>query len=470
MKICLIQPRYKDMGLSPSPPLGLCHLASILEKNGYRVSIFDMNIDGKNIETLLRELKDKKPEIVGISCTTCLFERTVEIGKVVKKCFPDILLVVGGTHPSAIGEKMLKLCPFFDVLVYGEGEYTMLEIAKRYESKRGFDGVKGSMYRKGDKIISNKPRQLIENLDTLPLPAWHLVEMKKYDRFHIVTSRGCPHNCFFCYKATFERKWRTHSIEKILEMITGLVERYKVRRIWLADDDFAVDKRRVERIMDNIIKGNVDVEFDYVPMRADNVINLGLPLLKKMKKAGVKHIYVGVESVDPKILKFVRKDITIPQVEKAIKLIKASGIELTLSFMIGLPGDTYEKFKRNMQFVKKYKIKLSWHIARPDPDSEFWEWVKKNGRFLIAEDSYPANAFSGEGVKSLSLVFDTEDFTAKERIRAFNEATKLTLRRNIYFAIHHPINTVRYLTTYDGKEALRKFVLYNFGLKKAFIS
>jgi radical SAM superfamily enzyme YgiQ (UPF0313 family) len=235
-------------------PLGLGYIASILEKDGVKCSILDMNILEMEIPNLTKKVVDFNPDIVGITSTTSNFSNAVKVGRAIKAWNPETIVVMGGVHATFKHREIMEKIPEVDVVVRNEGEYTMKFLVRAIKRGVVWNKIKGITYRKKGKIVSTPEREKIENLDELPYPAYHLFEplveeyVSKYGvrHFPIVTSRGCPFKCIYCSTSALHgRKYRTRTISNVVDQIEYLKNKYDVTSVSFVDDIFTLQKDRV---------------------------------------------------------------------------------------------------------------------------------------------------------------------------------------------------------------------------------
>ena len=420
VKALLIQPP----GKSPFrvPPLGLGYLAAVLERREFEVKIIDLNVESSTAfeESLSRE----RPEVVGVSCVIGNAPQALTIVSKVKAHFPECFVVVGGPYASIMGEVTLVRHWEIDAAVVGEGEVTFVELLERLKNKQGLNDVKGLIFRDGSKIRSNSSRDPVEPLDSLPFPAREKLPMKLYGENAgvLFTSRGCPYQCVFCSRSVFGRRWRGYSPEYVLAEIEHLRKHYGISSLIFLDDNFTFDVDRAEKILEGIIakKWKLNLYF-WNGIRVDSVTE---GLLTKMKKAGCTAINYGVESADPEVLNKIKKGITLDQVDKAIRLTRQAGIKTNVFLMVGNPGDTVKVVDKIREFVERVKVDgVHLSLATPIPGTEFWSWANKNGHWL---DYNPEELLDWpiDDVEDAYPVFETPDFTAKQRIEAYRKTRK----------------------------------------------
>jgi len=391
MRILLINPSPRSIFLMPQKnvPLGLAYIAATLEKEGHSVRILDMNVQPQNFKD---ELK-RYPDVIGITATTPLVK---EAWRLVSKTKETINgpFVLGGPHPSVLPEESLK--EGADIIVRQEGEETMKELCEALEKGRDLSSIRGISFKDDGKIVHNPPRPYIRDLDTIPFPALHLFEpLSNYvppqpviDRpgisCSIITSRGCPYGCNFCYKGTFGRVWRANSVEYIIELWRWLVDEFRVTVVGVQDDLFNLDPRRAEKTCNYLIHEKIDTAWMAVNgLRADRVDR---KLLRKMKQAGCVRVGFGVESGSQRVVDSIGKGLSLEKVRAAFRLCREEHIETVGFFMVGNLGENRE----TMEATIKFAIELDPDYAQfttavPFPGTRLHSIIKKEGRFLIKD-------------------------------------------------------------------------------------
>lgn len=390
MKVLLVAPAIEGAYTGvPVPPLGVAYIASSLEGDGHSVKIVDMDALRLKIDDLLAITGEYKPDSVGFSVLTPFYKTVCVFASKIKKLF-DIPIFIGGAHPSGLPEGSLQECPNIDIAVIGEGEETVRELISAIDEGRGLHETKGIAYREGDKIVRNPPRELIEDIDSVPFPAWHLLPMERYlnsgfkfnkKSFSLITSRGCPYKCTYCDShQIWKRKLRYRSPENILMEIRELKEKYGVSHIILQDDTFTASKSRVADLCDRMIKEAPGIVWD-CKGRVDRV---DFEVLKKMRDAGCTYISYGLESGSQEILDYVKKGITIDQIRRAVKLTKHAGIEVGGFWMMGFPPEDRRHIDMTVELLKE--LNLGWNsglsILVPYPGTDIYADMKKEGLVL----------------------------------------------------------------------------------------
>jgi radical SAM superfamily enzyme YgiQ (UPF0313 family) len=420
-KIILINPGVPGKILLGEgfPPLGLAYIAAVLEKE-FSVEILDLTINPKT--DFVEYLNDEKPDVVGFTATTPQVNTVFKLIKLVKEN-TDAKIIVGGPHPTALPHESIEHGA--DFVVRGEGEMTIYELCKNLERPERVDGIS---YMKNGGAVHNPDRKLIEDLDRIPLPARHLLPpLKKYfgqvlgnrrPIGHIVTSRGCPYNCVFCYKKVSGMGFRARSPANVIKEWKILVEDYQVREIAIFDDVFTQDVERVKRICDKIIQENLIVPWACLGgIRADTA---SIELLDCMHEAGCYRIAIGVESGSQKVLNKIGKNVKLEEIELAFKNAKEVGIETNAFFVLGNPGENRESMEKTIEFAKKLDpTYCQFTIATPYPGSRLYDMVREKGKFLSSNwDDY--GVFTGKALFELGEVRkDLVEEMYEEAYRAF---------------------------------------------------
>jgi anaerobic magnesium-protoporphyrin IX monomethyl ester cyclase len=388
---CLPIKKYPRM-----PPLGLGYIATCLEKAGHKVKIIFSS-------ELKNEIKSFNPEVLGISSITQFINDALNIVELVKEHNPNCLTVLGGAHPTVMAKEILQFSPFVDVIVRGEGEITFVDLLEKFEKKgkSGFYKVNGITFRKDGRIFETNDRALIEELDSIPFPAFHLLSIDKYikndskkdtglfkvhnqDSWIISTCRGCPYNCIFCSSRAFwGLKWRSRSPENIVEELKILRYKYGIKSIEFIDDTFTLDKKRVIKFSNLIKKEKIDISSAGCATRVNF---FDKEIADALKKAGYTTIGFGIESGVQKTINFLKKDFTIDEVKHAVKIAKTYDFEIAGNFIIGIPGETKKDILQTIKFAKKLALdRTAFLLLVPFPGTEIYDTAKKND-WLLTND------------------------------------------------------------------------------------
>lgn len=401
MQILLIYPRfrYPNKG-GVQEPLGLLYIATVLSEAGYGVRFLDLSFRDEIIE-LDDEIRDV--DFVGISSSTALFGRAVEVLKAIKKKNPELPVVLGGPHATALPEETLEAG--FDFAVVGEGELTVLALAKVLEKKRMFSvssvaEIPGIAFKAGGKIVVNPRKEFISDLDSIPYPDRSLIDYESYfsaglKQAGVVAMRGCPFHCAYCkpmQEHLFGRKIRRRSARDVALEVDEIA-RSVIDRVLFRDDAFTTNSVEWFNELGRNFKELKTPLWGWVCQgRVDQITP---ELLDAMKSAGLKMIAFGVESGSQKILDFYRKGITPEQTEKAFKLCKERGIATHAFVMVGAPIETWEDVEATIRLIERIQPNsVSPSITTPAPGTDLYNYAISEGSYNItdwAESDYMSN-------------------------------------------------------------------------------
>jgi len=389
MKIVLVNPPDSERFPSSSkvPPLGLASIASFLNK--YNVSIIDAAVIKEAINKILSLL----PDIVGFTAMTPNYPEAVEMAKKLKKENHEIKLVIGGSHATFLPEDVLSV---FDFVIRGEGEQTMLELCRKIGAgENDFENIDGLSWKKNGKIIHNKDREFIKNLDELPMPDYDLLDIENYQDktppsnirkgrwVSYSSSRGCPFGCFYCSVTNFWGKiWRGHSAERIVNDIEMLIKKYSLQSIFFVDDNFTFRRERIMKMCRLIKERNLKFEWS-CSCRVDQVDE---ELLREMKTAGCWRIGFGVEAGTQKVIDWYGKKITIERAVQAVKICRKVGISPFCFFLVGAPIETENDIMETISAAKKINPDIvGISFLTPFPGSKLYDYAIENN-LLLTED------------------------------------------------------------------------------------
>lgn len=401
MKILLIKARgLTFQNFHITPPLGLMYLAGYLRETfkNIEVKILDTRVyKNRYKERLAVELKDFEPAMVGISAVTMEAKSMHEIAGMVKEVLPESKVVVGGAHPTSFLRRTLE-DRNIDYVVRGEGEETFAELVRVIVEEGEVRKVKGIAYREDGDLVETEPRGYIEDLNTLPFPAWDMINIDDYARFWsmsprgkrrymvIYTSRSCPYRCIYCHNI-FGKGFRARSPENVIEEIDILYNRYNIKEIEIVDDIFNFDSKRVERICDLIVERGYDLRIAFPNGLRSDLLNNSL--LEKMRKAGTVFITFAVESASPRIQRLIKKNLRLDKVKEAIEHAVKLGIFSNGAFMLGFPTETEEEVKETIRFAVESNLHSAYFfIVTPFEGTELFEMVSEEVRRSLHYNEY----------------------------------------------------------------------------------
>lgn len=394
--------------INPAPPLGLGYIAAVLESMGIEVKIIDCLLDGWNNrvpvspdiiriglseEQIGKIIREFHPDIVSVNSQfTRQYKNAHAIYRIAKSINPDIITIAGGAHPSVLPEFALQ-DENLNYVVLGEGEETIKELVSALSSDPAkipfIDGI-------GYKVESvpriNPKTRFIEDIDTIPSPAWHLMNVERYfglDTCHgkrtctrffsIITSRGCPARCVFCTAFNvWGRKYRARSVNKVVDEILFLKMHYDIQELLIEDDNFTFDVKRAEEICDRIIEEKPCIRFDTPNGIA--AYKLTPSLLLKMKEAGFERINLAIESGNQEaLIKYIRKPLQLEKVKEIINYCRTIKLDVGAFFIIGIPGTSLSQMWDNYRFCRKLRLFEPFiSIATPYPGSDLYRICKEH--------------------------------------------------------------------------------------------
>jgi magnesium-protoporphyrin IX monomethyl ester (oxidative) cyclase len=380
----------------PELPMGIASLAAFLEPERIPVQCLDLAVCQDPAKALVQKLKAYQPRYVGITALSSIMPGVEIVADLCREEMGgDVVLIAGGEHPSFMKERMLFDYPVFDYVVYGEGEETLTELVQRLDAGELVDDVEGLVYRRGEEVLVNGPRPLIEDFDSLPFPARHLLPVERYipwrhrgDYFRlpsasIMVSRGSPHDLNLCSKAVWGGTSRFRSARRILEEMKQCIKKYGIREFRFFDDNLTVPNGPISELCDLIVNKGLDVTWSCY----SRVMGIKKHILAKMKEAGCYRIHYGIEVGTEKALKIANLNTTLEQAGKAVDWTKELGIESTCHFLLGLPGETWEDCEATVNFALELNPdRGSFEIFEVTPGSSLYEEFP----FAGEEESAPA--------------------------------------------------------------------------------
>jgi radical SAM superfamily enzyme YgiQ (UPF0313 family) len=389
---------------SIQPSLGLLYLGAVLEQNGHKVEMLDYNMENVSREQLENAMLSS--DAVGMTIYTYDSKPAQDISKRIKEIDSDIPLIIGGPHCTFFQKKSLSDFPYADIGIVGEGEQVIIDLVSFIQGKKNLSDIHGIYYRNNGTVMSGKHIQVIDNLDSLPFPARHLVDKYDYGDFPfgyklkkrvtaVITSRGCPFHCRFCARYSNiidEMYFRQRSAENVVKEILELDGKY--RSVWISDDSFLADNKRAHKIFDLLLENDINLEF---LIRGTRVDSADRKLYKKMKKVGVKYIEFGLESGNQDVLDFYNKKITLQQIQEATSLAREMGFFISASFILGAPIEKKEDIENTIKFACSLPIDIaSFGPCRYMMGSQFWNEAVENEK--ISSDTFAITADSLRGL------------------------------------------------------------------------
>jgi len=451
-------------------PFWLAYATGVLMQAEHEVMLIDAIAKGWSIHKTINEIVKFDPELLVIETSTSTIKSDVNFIKKFNKASNAKVILVG-PHVSALPEDILKMSKAIDFVARKEYDYTVLDLANTLEKNGKIKDVLGISYRKGRKVVHNSDRPVIRNLDKLPFVSKiykKFLDVRDYryalamhPMIQILSSRGCPNRCTFCQlpQTFMSRVFRARSPENFVDELEFIEnELPEVKEIFIEDDTFTVNQKRVSRICDLIKERGLDITWS-TNVRSD----LPYILLKKMKNAGCRMLIVGYESGSQQLLNNIKKGITLKQGEKFTGAAKNAGLKIFACFMIGLPGETRETIEQTFQFARKLNPDMVFfQQAVPFPGTEFYDWCKENN-YLVTKDFSKWLDSNGQ----LDFIVSYPNLTNEEikeirdklMLRFYSSPKHLfyTLARNLSFSeMKRLINAYKSYLSYLIKKKLRK--------------
>ncbi len=359
------------------PPLGLLYIAAYMEKEGHQVTVRDLAVRKK------REENDyQRYDVVGISTDTTRHRQALRLAQKAKAS--GCTVVMGGPHPGYVDEEILSTRKV-DFVVRGEGEVTFSELVASLEKRTGpLDSIQGISFLSDGKLVRTQPRPFIENLDDLPLPARHLINLDDYRRMKfggrditpLITSRGCPYQCAFCASSQFfGTKVRARSVASVLDELEKIYHEHHYNAVAFVDDTFNLFPKRVIEISHGIRERNLDLWW-WCLSRIDLLLR-NEEMVKEMVRAGARAVFIGVESPDPKTLKALKKGFEVEEAVRAVEMLKRNGLQIHASYILGGLQDTVATIHETIRYAKRLDANVAqFSILTPYPGTAVYEQVK----------------------------------------------------------------------------------------------
>jgi len=397
---------------------GLLSMAAVLEENKYKVKIinlFQLIKQGKIIADRMfcnnaaRFIIEQDIDILGFNTRCDTYPIVLNIARRCKELNPDSTIILGGPQSTFTDLETLREFPFIDIIVRGEGERTLLDLMRLLNRDKGRNlrDVTGITYRENDRIMQNKPRELIKDLNSLPMPAYHLVadyfptpDELKYGWVYISIGRGCPYNCTYCSTGKmWQRCYRLRTPQNILREIKFLKKRYGIKRFYLGHDNFLTKKEDIEKICSLLLQSKIDIKWTC----SSRIDSIDPDVLKIMSKAGCQRIFFGIESGSPKIQKVIQKNINVSVIPDRLKECEKYNIAAVLSFIIGFPEEKTEDLNATLEWALRARLSgNSYSYIRPLTPIPGTALFMKNRKRLVLRNSWDHLYLIGDLIKKVS--------------------------------------------------------------------
>ena len=392
------------------PSLGLLTLGAYLRDRGARVEICDLTL-AKDVRPVAARIRALRPHVVGVHTKTLTSARAIEVARLAREA--GAVAVAGG--PDSATRTELYLREGFDAVVPSEGEGAIDELARAAADGRAVEGLSGVVVLREGRLVRGPPRPFLKDLDSLPLPAWELIDMEAYlahwqratgeRRAAVLTSRGCPFDCSWCSKPTFGRTFRQQSPERVVAELRALHERYGVDYVRFCDDVFGISRPWIDRLLTLLEAEDLGLAWECLA----RVDLLKPDLLHRMRADGLARVYVGVESGSQRMLDLMNRGTNLAQVERTADALRREGIRQFWFLMLGYPGESLDDIEATLQLFRRFSPEeYSVSIAVPIPGTRFHEKVRERlksvgrrkggsgGKSLLFEAAYPEKLYRWE--------------------------------------------------------------------------
>lgn len=365
------------------PPVTLAIMAQGLRGRGYDIKLIDGQAEPMDLKDIKILSETERYDAAIVNSTTVTFFDDIETAKAIKNGCKRTVIILYGTHVTALPEDALKYDEV-DIVLRQDPEFSAMEVIESLKEKKQQASIKGISYKDGEKICNNENTDLSRDLDDLPYPALDLLDNEAYrlpktgNRFTIIrTSRGCPFMCTFCTsRLYYGNKWRTRSVDNVIGEIERDIKEYGIKDYLFNSETFNFNKQWVMEFCQKLITKGIGIRW----MCNTRVDTLDDEMLGMMKKAGCWLLSIGIESGDERILKTVKKGINLQKAEEAVKLTKKHGLQTIAYFILGLPGENKESLKNTINFAKKLNATyVRFFKAVPFPGTEFRTFAEKEG-------------------------------------------------------------------------------------------
>lgn len=479
-KITFVNPPYERIApgydfvrhiTNRSPSLGLLYLAAVARDHGYQTAIIESDIENLDADQVTDRLLKEQPDYIGITLFTVGVWQAAQIARKIKLRLPTTKIVVGGPHISSMSMETMQRFPEFDIAVIHEGEQVLPELLQHLELNSDLNNVNGIIFRDQTGLQKTSPAPTINELDSLPLPAWDLLPgfpdtclpaIFDYPQGPVTTlaaSRGCPFLCKFCDTSTFGAKVRANSPQNVFNTMKYLNERFGVRHIQFVDDLFLASRVRTLELCDLIIDNQLSMTWSCTA-RVDTVKP---DVLKKMKQAGCWEISFGLETGSNELLQKMEKAARIEISEQAINWTSEAGIRCKGLFMLGYPGENEQTIELTKAFTRRIPM-TTMNLSKftPYPGSPIYReiygtnirddhWEKMNGmNFIWAPEGLTVEALDREYQNIL------KNFYKQHRV----------MHKYVAMGLNHPTHLIRLFRFITGffKAKIRSYFLGRQGL------
>jgi len=406
-RILFVKPRQNIVPYAIEPPLGVMYLAAYMRRHEPDVEcrIIDMTPENMSYSQLAERIRAFAPDMIGISALTVESRGLHRTAAIAKQLRPETVVVAGGPHATAYPNEVMT-DTHFDYVVLGEGELTLGDLVSALRTNGSVREIDGLSYRIDGRVVVAPRQRYVQDLDSLPFPAWDLIPIRKYKNFTrmsntgrgdfmaLFTSRACPFKCIYCHNL-FGKRFRKRSPENVFEEIRQLHDHYRIREFEIIDDIFNCDLNRAKRICDLIIQSGLKIRLTFPNgIRGDHMDE---ELIRKLRQAGTIFMAFAVETASPRLQKMLRKNVNIEKIRRNISLARKAGIICQGFFMLGFPTETREELQRTVDFAVDSDLHAAHlFIVNAYEGTALAELAKSLGKRVHSdfEDTYMSSGFN----------------------------------------------------------------------------
>ena len=435
--------------VNPMPPLGLGYIAATMEKRGVEVQIVDCLMEGWNNrvkagkdsyriglspEQIEKHICESKPDIVGVNILfTTQRENGHEIFRLAKEFDKSIICIAGGAHPTVLPELVLS-DENVDFVVLGEGDKTIIDLIEVIEGSKAPSSLDGVGYRENGQINIIPKTKFIEDLDSLPFPARHLMNMENYfglksshgrrtkNRFSpIITSRGCPAQCTFCSAhEVWGKKFRQRSPENVIEEMEHLKDKYGIEEIMFEDDNVNLNPKRAEKIFDLMIEKKLNFVWD--TPNGVSAWTLTESIMDKMKQSGCRDLNLAIETGNQYVMdNIMKKPVKLEKIKPLIEYARKIKLNVNINLILGMPGETESQMWDTFRLARDLGIYRPFiSIATPYPGSQLYD--------ICMEKGYLHDGFTLDDLYIRAFPISTEDWDSEQLQKIYEKGKMFLLR------------------------------------------
>jgi len=379
--------------LKTMPPISLAYVAASLEKAGVDTHVYDDSVHGGDPASLSAALKRVRPDVVGLSCVTPMASGIYAMAGWLRAFDPSIRIVMGNIHANIFAESILR-AGLADFIVHGEGEVTAPELIRVLGEQGDLAAVPGISFLEDGNHVQTPRRPYVQDLDTIPFPAWHLFPVKKYEIFGfasvrkpgalILGSRGCPYKCSYCSLKIMGDRRRKRSAENLADEVEWLHETFGYRQISFTDPIFPMTKKEGTAFSRELISRGLHKKVVWITETRVDLVDS--ELLETMREAGLRRIMYGFESGSEAGLDAIQKHATLDKARRAVEMTRGAGVQIIGFFMLGVPGETRQSMEQTIRFATKLDIDFAkFTVFSPFPGTPVYEEFLREGKIQETE-------------------------------------------------------------------------------------